>query len=731
MRSWFTARELAGLPGMPSSERRTRDRLARLGVVSRQRAGREGGGGCEYDGSALPAETRKALLIDRIVKASAPTVVEAAVVSPAIPQAVKPELAKGATLLPAVDRRPPSLHEKACADARLILVNQVLDLARINGTTKACQLMALQLASGECSIDLQDAARAANKRARTAAVGERTLFRWLSQFQQGGWWGLLPAPSAQEQLTAIEEDVAMVLAKYHSRDPQFRVLTNAAKEVTKQLGREYDTWSALYGRARRALGKVDNVKLIKARHTGAERAAKLPFKRRKTDDLLPLDVCLVDGHSFKAKVRHPEHGAPFAPEVTLVIDAATRMVCGWSVSLSENTIAVGDALRHAVGNVGVFAIVYSDNGPGESAKVFDCPVDGIIKRLGSTHKTGIPGHPQGHGLIERSWRTHMINVARKFPTFQGNDVDSGTFRKVKRELEKEQRAVRRARETGEVIQLSPKCPSWAQFIETVDAGIAEYNTTHRHRSLPKREDGKRMTPAEAWAAKFDPESQHKLTPTELRMTFMPSILRTATRGEVVHLNQHYTAPELMDRRVDGKKVSVRFDIHDPTYVMVYTTSGEFLCEAKWNGTATAFFPKSVIEISKERRVAAAVKRREQQIDLALRELGTTVQPDLVSLPAPGTPHVLVPLVEALAPSLQVPSSPDATASAAAGRPFFENASDRYEWLMAHRDDWTAGDADWARTYVQSDDYVELAEYFTSRGLGWDEDNAGSVFKGAR
>ena len=31
--TWLTARELAGIAGLPSSERRTRDRLAALGVV--------------------------------------------------------------------------------------------------------------------------------------------------------------------------------------------------------------------------------------------------------------------------------------------------------------------------------------------------------------------------------------------------------------------------------------------------------------------------------------------------------------------------------------------------------------------------------------------------------------------------------------------------------------------------------------------------------------------------
>ena len=160
--------------------------------------------------------------------------------------------------------------------------------------------------------------------------------------------------------------------------------------MTRSLGRPFDDWRALYGRARRALQKVDNVTLIKARHSGSARAARLPFKRRDTSMLRPLDVWLIDGHTFKAKVRHPDHGAPFAPELTIVMDAATRLICGWSVALAENVFAVGDALRHAIGQYGVPAIVYTDNGAGETARAMDCPVDGFMTRLGIEHRTGIP-----------------------------------------------------------------------------------------------------------------------------------------------------------------------------------------------------------------------------------------------------------------------------------------------------------------------------------------------------
>nr|WP_315237684.1 Mu transposase C-terminal domain-containing protein [uncultured Albidiferax sp.] len=708
MSTWLTARELAGLPGLPGSERRTRDCLERLGIAQRTRSGR--GGGLEYDCAALPAETRKALLVNKIADA-APVLAEvptpASFASPA-----RQKLAQ----VPAVvesERRPPSKADTSVADARAVLVRALLELGPINGVKKSAALLALQLASGECQPELLQMARAANQRARNAAVSARTLERWLGQYRATGWWGLLPAPTDTLAIAEVGNDVAAVLGHYLSRDAQFRNLSKAAVEVTKQIGQPYDTWKQLYARARRALPKVDKIELIKARSTGAQRAAQLPFKRRDTSMLKPLDVWLIDGHTFKAKVRHPDHGAPFAPEVTLVIDAATRQVCGWSVSLSENVTAVGDALRHAVGQHGIPAIIYSDNGSGETAKQMDCPISGIVARLGSDHRTGIPGHPQGHGLIERSWRTHMINCARQFGSYQGKDVDAGTFRKAATELAKEQRALKRAEVSGEVIQLNTKAPSWKQFIDAVERTVAEYNNQHRHRALPKTEAGLRMTPAEAWGAMLDAEQQHKLGPMELRMLFMPAILRTATRGEVTFLNQIYYNRDLM--AVDGKQVQVRYDIHDPNFVLVFSLDGQYVCEALWNGNKIDYFPKPVIEIAREKRVRATVQRREAQIALAMRELGNTQDAASFISPFPIRDQASTEFVEVPADS---PTPALVAEASAPGRPFFDTASERYEWLMTHRGAWTEADAAWTAQYVAGDDYASLLDYFAGRGLMW-------------
>lgn len=725
--TWLSARELVGLPGFQMTGRATLDKLKRLGIPNRPRAGREGGGGLEYDTSALPAETRAAIAARTVAKAACTALAQvdtAPVVSFAPPE--KPLPAPLAPM-PEPTRRPPSLTDKATADARMLLVNMVLDLEPLHGIKRACNLVALQLASGQASAELQATARKANQRARADQVSARTLERYIGIYRAEGWWGLLPAPTPEPALQDVEQDVAAVLGLYHSRDARFRKLTGAAKEVTRQLGRDFDTWKALYARARRALDKFGkshqaNTALIKARFApGAQRDAQLPFKFRDTMVLKANDVALIDGHTFKAKVRHPDHGAPFAPELTVTLDAKTRMVTGWSVNLSENVRAVGDALRHAVGQWGVPAILYGDNGAGETAKQMDCPIDGFCARLGIDHRTGIAGKPQGHGGIERLWQTVGINCARNFATYQGKDVDGGTFRKVAAELQKEQRAVRRAQQTGEVVVLSNKVPTWQQFIDAVEKAVHEYNHEHRHRKLPKRADGKHMTPAEAWAADYKVEEQELLSQLELRMMFMPAVLRTAKRGQVTFFNQTYAAPELMRRDVDGHEVSVRYDIHDPSFVLVYTLSGEYVCEAKFEASRRDFFPTPVIDMAREKRVKAAVKRREQQIDLALRELQTTVQPAQFSLPEPDAPFLVVqPNVEAL-PSSLPSSSTDEVAQAASGRPFFDAPSDRYEWLMAHRSEWTDQDTTWLHQYVRSEDYEGLADFYVSRGLGWERD----------
>lgn len=728
MAPWFTAAELAGLPGLPGSEFRTRAKLDKLGVPSRLRAGTKGGGGREYDAAHLPAETRAALLLQHLTPAL-PAPVQPAPAAPVV--AVVAPQPQGAVVPAPHLQQPPSRASTACADARLLLVRTVEQAAPLcGGMKRAAAQLADQVRLGIASPEVLAAARAANQRARQVdgtgvALAARSLERWREAHATGGWQALLPEPTKPAPLTVLGPDVTNVLQRYATTRGGARMLTDVARAVGRELGMGYREQMALYSRARRALAKVDKVQLIKARHTGAEREAKLPYQRRLKADLRPLEVAVCDGHSFKAKVRHPDHGAPFTPEVTLVMDVATRRVTGWSVSLSESTIAVGDAYRHSVQQHGVHALVYTDNGSGQSAKALDCPVAGVMARLGTEHKTGRPGSPQGRGVIERSWQTHMIRCASQFATFTRGD--EGSYRKTHLELAREQRAVKRAQASGEVIALSAKCPSWAQFLDAVARAIVEYNAEHRHRGLPRHTSGPlqglHMTPDEAWAALLQPDDVVRVDPVMLRSVFMPSTVRTAQRGWVRTLSgQHYYAEALM--QVDGERVRVDHDIHDGSRVWVWTLDGTFIAEARFEGNSANFLPRSVIDLARERRVQAAVKRRQQQIDLAQRELLPGADA------APATPAMAC-ITDELQLVERVDEAP--TPAAAEGdhaRPFFDSASERYEWLMRNRSRATADEQTWLAAYAATPDYEALRDYYDSRGVAYPEASDDSSFNQA-
>ncbi|MFT2520600.1 hypothetical protein ACMWQB_30815, partial [Escherichia coli] len=80
-------------------------------------------------------------------------------------------------------------------------------------------------------------------------------------------------------------------------------------------------------------------------------------------------------------------------------------------------------------------------------------------------------------------------------------------------------------------------------------------------------------------------------------------------------------------------------------VRVYTVDGDFVCDALWTANRIDAMPKPVVQIARERCVATAVKRREQQIQTALRERDTPIDvPGTFALEAPAAAVVELPIV---------------------------------------------------------------------------------------
>jgi putative transposase len=124
--------------------------------------------------------------------------------------------------------------------------------------------------------------------------------------------------------------------------------------------------------------------------------------------------------------------------------------------------------------------------------------------------------------------------------------------------------------------------------------------------------------------------------------FRPHFTRKASRGEVHVFNNIYFSEALMN--VDGDEVMVGVDIHNANTVVVRRMTGEFVCEAIWDGNKRAAFPVSMVEKARDDRAARRSGRLEKALDEVERERNPAItvenapdfsqllQPDFTPLP---------------------------------------------------------------------------------------------------
>lgn len=443
---------------------------------------------------------------------------------------------------------------------------------------------------------------------RTGKLSLRSVTRWKTDAKNNG--NCIPKKTRIETPWDGVWWMPVILCCY--RKPQKPRVTEAYAAFEQELIQQGVTDIPCYGSVNRMLKRVPKVISEAGRSTGSELAALKPFIRRDWSNMSSNEVWVGDGHTFKAKVRHPIHGYAFAPEVTVIIDAASRYIVGWAFSLSENQLAVSEALGKGMLKHGKPLIYYSDNGSGQTAKTIDCPAGGMLARLGVTHETGIPGNPQGRGLIEGLWDITTILVAKHFPTFQGTGMDKDTLRK-------NTQAIDSAKRKGEVPNI---VPTWQQFIEACEARFNWYNTEHKHSSL----GGK--TPEKVYHANFDESWACRLTADEIINLYRPSIERTPVRGEIKWLNNIYFNAALVELPANTK-VRMSYDCTDARKVWVSDLNGRFICEAEFEGNKRAGFPVSLTDALKEKRIDGITKRGQETIDRANAERGNIFEGEVL------------------------------------------------------------------------------------------------------
>ena len=600
---WYRASELASIHGLPGTSRRVKSKAKGENWKCRPNKGR--GGGWEYHISSLPWETRQ-YLAQQFLEESAKTLPEER--KNLMMEAFSTELSTE------VSPSTPSVMDledwqKDKMFARRAIIRHMEEMAvMMGGTEKAVQAIISMAKEKHLPENLQTLVPAANGSKSTGkhTLSRGTLYRWRKALKKDGMAAVAPlARPDKVQPWAVE-----LLKRY--RQPSRPTLTNVIKEMARDGFEPLPTYAQATYYLKVKTGAVEK---LRGRLGPKALKEKLPFTRRDTSGLVPASIYNADGHTWCALVAHPNTGKPFSPEVTSVIDVATRRLIGFSVGVSESSEVVIDALMNAVHIGGVMAVLQMDAGSGNKNKMMQDDITGLEPRLGFKFWRAKPGNSQGGGVIERFHQT-LVEAAKRMPSFIGKRE---THPDLRRTIEKKLKA-------GKL-----PLPTMQDLVALIQETILEYNdSSHRH--LPKIKDHvtgnkRHQTPNEAWQQHAD-EGWEPVTldDEDLVHEFRPEKKCTVRRGEITLSGLVYASNDLLE--FNDKPVRIKYDIRDGSRVWACTMEGKFIGEAGRNANHKPYLD-NVLDVGIEKRTQAKIKRLDAKKDKALAESKKTLELEAV------------------------------------------------------------------------------------------------------
>ncbi|PYE87532.1 Mu transposase C-terminal domain-containing protein [Phyllobacterium leguminum] len=649
MKEWFTAGELAkiaddrGLTSFPRSERSVQRHANEHGWNGlpdnqcRIRSGREGGGGREYHRSLLPEVMQnvidgleiKTVLIaaqERRREVEKRKVALLPVTSLRFRQRQAME-ARG-EILTAIDRYITINGMAARREAIMMFVRAqeehaerkaALEKVEAGEALAARERMLLErvslLADPAGFGLLEDTLRLANDRAGDDfQVSLRTVQRWYSQRDSAGITALAPALTKAEE--PVSEEFRGFLTHYAKPGKP------AASEALAEYRKENPATTLTVEKVRYTLRtKLNDIEKNVGREGLLTLRSRLAYIQRSTENLFPTTIYTADGKTFDAEVAHPITGKAFKPEITSMLDVATRKCVGFSIALKENVISVTEALRKSCVSHGIPAIFYTDRGPGYKNKTFDADVNGLMGRLAITKMHALPYNSQAKGIIERFNGTVWNPLAQKLPTYLGAPMDK----------EAAKAAHKATRQDLKLLGMSRLLPSWDNFRAMCAEAIAEYNAKP-HRGLPRFMDeatGKyrHYSPNEFWAQHvadgFEPVP---VVADEMDDLFRPYEIRVARRGLVEWNNNKYYHQAL--EAYHGEEVMVGYDFDQARFVWVREIDrdegqpGPLICVADYTGNKRDYVPLTFQQAAEEKRQKGRVKRLQSKLQDAEAEFIT-------------------------------------------------------------------------------------------------------------
>ncbi|MFP4182239.1 MAG: Mu transposase C-terminal domain-containing protein, partial [Thiohalospira sp.] len=612
---WFTASELAGLPGMPGTDRGIRD-WGRRGVIQGRK--RSKGKGQEYALSSLPLETRThlALQTDEHARAGAEDGRRLA-----MQQEAKQRQSWQAGQKGLADTVAMSDREQARVDARVAVLNAVKRLRRVGwGSRKAVDEVVRQYNEGELAVD--DEVR----EVLGPDISVASVYRWRKKLEQQGVaslagsyerCGIQARIDQQEEVLRFAEafvghnpDCAgpqlrkAILARFRERDdllmPSLRAVQRWLKTYRQQNAeiltrlRNPDEWKSKYmaasGSASEGIERLNQVWEL---------------------DSTPGDIMLAEGRFH----------------LVGVIDVATRRA-RLLVTKTSCSEAIAYLTRRVLLEWGVPEIAKTDNGSDYVSK----RMQRVFMQLGVEQETCAPFNPWEKPHVERFFRTFQHDLVELLPSFLGHNVAE------RQAIEERVAFADRLFSKGESVEATKLTA--AEFQRFCDEWTDRIYHQQSHGGLGGR------TPLEAAAAApGTPRMIEDERALDVLLAEAPGDgMRTVTKKGIRLDHGLYDAPELGEVR--GQQVHVRYDETDYGRIYVYH-QGEFLCVAE-DPTVQGVSRKEVagevkrrqrVQISEANKRMKDLIRQERPHDAAQEILqAATTHDSVTEFPRPTTTH---------------------------------------------------------------------------------------------
>jgi putative transposase len=225
-------------------------------------------------------------------------------------------------------------------------------------------------------------------------VSPRTLYRWLSAFEQGGADALVPA-TRQGGPVILPQALLDFFRDQKQADPRTSVPELIRRAgATGRIGSHETIDRTTVWRALRRMGvPTHRVKSPKVRD-----CRRFAYPHR-------LDMVLCDGKHFRVGVGRLKRVALF------FLDDATRFALEVVVGTSESAALFLRGLYRCILHYGLMIRLFVDNGSGFIA----LDAIAVARKLGVHLIHGSAGYPEGHGKIERFNRTVLEQLLRLLP----------------------------------------------------------------------------------------------------------------------------------------------------------------------------------------------------------------------------------------------------------------------------------------------------------------------------